>query len=299
MVAPRGDAPCFVGRCGVPVDLGDCGRGRRARILASPTAEAAAARARRAEGGSTSRHGSRADEHHEHQSSSAFFVDAVFILNAVTQTEANEGIVAVSLARAAKLKRLVYMSVQNLNGAPHLPHLPHFGSKIGVEAAVKASKIPYTILQPNNFFHNDVWFKDVLLGYGVYPQPLGSKGLHRVDARDIADAAVNALTATGFENKTYVLAGPTVVNGNSTAEVWSSKLGKKITYGGDDLDAWAKAVSAMMPGWMVYDMRMMYAEFQENGLLATASELADCEKVVGHPLRTYDAFAEELAKSWK
>lgn len=223
-------------------------------------------------------------------------VDAVFILNAVTQTEANEGIVAVSLARAAKLKRLVYMSVQNLNGAPHLPH---FGSKIGVEAAVKASKIPYTILQPNNFFQNDVWFKDVLLGYGVYPQPLGSKGLHRVDARDIADAAVNALTATGFENKTYVLAGPTVVNGNSTAEVWSSKLGKKIAYGGDDLEAWAKAVSAMMPGWMVYDMKMMYAEFQENGLLASASELAECEKIVGHPLRTYDAFAEELAKSWK
>jgi uncharacterized protein YbjT (DUF2867 family) len=223
-------------------------------------------------------------------------VDAVFMLNAVSQTEANEGIVGVSLARSARLKRLVYMSVQGLDKAPHLPH---FGSKIGVEAAVRASGIPYTILQPNNFFQNDLWLKDVIVGHGVYPQPIGNQGLHRVDTRDIADAAVNALTRSGFENKTYVLAGPTALNGGSTAEIWSSKIGKKVTYGGDDLEAWEKQVSGMMPGWMVYDLKLMYRQFQEHGLLATAKELAECQTIVGHAGRTFEAFAAECAASWK
>ena len=71
-------------------------------------------------------------------------IDAVFLLNGVTQTEAYEGIVAVALATAAKAKRLVYMSVQ---GAHSAPHLPHFGSKIGVEGAVKASGIPYSLVE--------------------------------------------------------------------------------------------------------------------------------------------------------
>ena len=71
-------------------------------------------------------------------------IDAVFLLNGVTQTEAYEGLVAVALATAAKAKRLVYMSVQ---GAHSAPHLPHFGSKIGVEAAVKASGIPYSLVE--------------------------------------------------------------------------------------------------------------------------------------------------------
>lgn len=223
-------------------------------------------------------------------------VDAVFMLNAVSQTEANEGIVGASFVRATKPKRFVYMSVQALDKAPHLPH---FGGKIGVEAAVKASGVPYTILQPNNFFQNDVWLKDVLKEHGVYSQPIGGQGLHRVDVRDIADAAVNALTQSGFENKSYVLAGPTALNGTSTAEIWSAKLGKKITYGGDDLQAWAKQVGPMMPGWLLYDLTMMYRYFQEHGLLASAAELAECKKVVGHAGRAFDAFAEECAQAWK
>jgi uncharacterized protein YbjT (DUF2867 family) len=223
-------------------------------------------------------------------------IDAVFVLNPVSRTEANEGIVAVSLARAAKAKRLVYMSVQGVDKAPYLPH---FGSKDGVEAAVRASGNPYTILQPNNFFQNDVWLKDVIMGFGLYAQPIGNRGLHRVDTRDIADAAVNALTQSGFENKTYVLAGPAVVNGTSTAEIWTSKMGKKVTYAGDDLDGWEKQASAMMPGWMLYDMKMRYRHFQENGLIATANELAECQKIVGHAGRTFDAFAAECASAWK
>jgi uncharacterized protein YbjT (DUF2867 family) len=223
-------------------------------------------------------------------------VGAVFVLNGVTQTEANEGIACVALASAARARRLVYLSVHGLDGAPQVPR---FGCKIGVEAAVRASGVPFTILQPNNFFQNDYWLKEALVERGFYGQPFGQKGLHRVDTRDIADAALNALTTDKFANQTYVIAGPTLVNGPSIVEVWSSKLGRAVAYGGDDLDAWERRLSSMMPSWARLDTRMMYAHFQTNGLIATPDELAACEEIVGHPLRTFDAFAAEMAAAWR
>src|SRR5436190_12384957 len=120
--------------------------------------------------------------------------ESVFLLNPVSQTEASEALMAITGMRLAKVRRIVYLSVHHADKAAWLPH---FGSKVGVEEALKVTGIPYTILRPNNFYQNDYWFKDVMLQYGVYPQPLGSAGVSRVDVRDIAEAAAIALTTTG------------------------------------------------------------------------------------------------------
>jgi uncharacterized protein YbjT (DUF2867 family) len=222
-------------------------------------------------------------------------VDGVFLLNAVSATEAHEGLMAVNGATMAGVKRLVYMSVHALDQAPHLPH---FGAKIPVEMAVKASGIPYTILRPNNFFQNDYWYKDVMLGYGVYPQPLGDVGLSRVDVRDIAEAAAEALTSDAHDGETYNLVGPTLQTGASTAEVWSRALSKSITYGGNDLNAWEKQSLAYLPAWMVFDFRLMYAYFQEHGLKATSADIDRQTKLIGHAPRSFDDFARETAEQW-
>ncbi len=223
-------------------------------------------------------------------------VDAVFMLNPVSMTETHEGLTGVELARAAGVKKFVYMGVQHAHVALQIPH---FGSKAAVENALKISGMTWTMLQPNNFFQNDYWVKDALLQMGVYPQPVGDIGCHRVDVRDIADAAVNALTKTGFENKAYVLCGPKPLNGAACAEVWSTALGKKINYAGNDLGAWGKVMSAMMPAWAIFDMTVMYSHFQKHGLKSTDAEVKACETIVGHPLRTFEAFATETAANWK
>jgi uncharacterized protein YbjT (DUF2867 family) len=222
-------------------------------------------------------------------------IDGVFLLNAVSATEAHEGLMAVNGATMAGVKRLVYMSVHEVDQAPHLPH---FGAKIPVEMAVKASGIPHTILRPNNFFQNDYQYKDAMLGYGVYPQPLGDVGLSRVDVRDIAEAAAEALTSDGHDGQTYNLVGPTMHTGESTAEVWSKALSKSITYGGNDLNAWEKQSLAYLPAWMVFDFRLMYAYFQEHGLKATRADIDRQTKLIGHAPRSFDDFARETAEQW-
>jgi uncharacterized protein YbjT (DUF2867 family) len=221
--------------------------------------------------------------------------DSVFLLNVVSPTESQEGLLPVCALRHTRPQRVVYLSVQNADGAAWLPH---FGAKVGIEEALKRSGLPYTILRPNNFYQNDYFFKDVLLNMSVYPQPLGSVGLSRVDVRDIAEAAAITLTTSGHEGQTYDVVGPEAHTGESTAQVWARALGRPIAYGGDDLDAWEKQALQYMPDWAAYDFRYMYEFFQQQGLKASPEAIERQTRLLGHAPRSFGAFAAETAKAW-
>ena len=222
-------------------------------------------------------------------------VDRLFLLNGVTATELQEGLVALNEARRADVQRIVYLSVHD---AARAPHVPHFASKVAIEAAVKASGVAYTILRPNNFFQNDAWYREAMVTYGIYPQPIGSAGLSRVDTRDVAEASVRALTLDGHEGQTYTLAGPQTLTGSDCARIWATALGRDVQYAGDDLDAWSAQVASMLPAWMIYDLRMMYAFFQNDGLAATHAQRSETQTLLGRDPRPLDAYARDTAPRW-
>lgn len=222
-------------------------------------------------------------------------VDGVFLLTALGMGEAHEGILAVNGARMAGVRRLVAMTLQDPEGAPHVPH---FASKIAIEAAVKGSGIAWTILRPNSFLQNDLWYRDAMLGPGIYPQPMGDVGLSRVDVRDIAEAGAVALTASGHEGRTYDLVGPRSWTGEETAAVWSRALGRPVAYAGNDLAAWEAQMLQHRPAWMVFDLRLMYAWFHEHGWKGTPAGVERLTALLGHPPRSFEDFAAETAKSW-
>lgn len=223
-------------------------------------------------------------------------VDAAFLLNALSQDETAQGLAAVAAAKRARLEHVVYMSVHRLRESPHIPH---FASKIPIEDALRDSGLAWTILQPNNFFQNDVWFAGVIAREGIYPQPLGNAGISRVDVRDIADAVLNSLRRKELRNRAYPLAGPDVLTADQVAAVYSKHLGREVRYAGDDLDAWASQASSMLPEWLIHDLRIMYGHFQKHGLKASPEELALCEAAVGHPPRSFESWVAEVAPSWK
>src|SRR5436305_9999047 len=74
-------------------------------------------------------------------------MDGLFLLTALGTAEAHEGLMAVNGARLGGVKRVVFLSIQHVDRAPHLPH---FGAKLPIESAIEASGIPFTILRPNN-----------------------------------------------------------------------------------------------------------------------------------------------------
>lgn len=217
-------------------------------------------------------------------------VDGVFLLNALSVTETQQGLAAVEWAKRARVKKIVYLSVHHLDDSPHVPH---FGGKIAIELAIKASAIDYTILRPNNFFQNDDGMRDAIVKHGVYPTPYGSVGVNRVDTRDIAEVAVAAFGGR-LPNTTIAIAGPDVLTGPSVAETYARHLGRPVRYAGDDVEAWGRQVQAFLPPWLVFDLQIMWAAFQKKGLLASAAELETLEAVLGHPPRRFDAYVGEL-----
>jgi len=223
-------------------------------------------------------------------------VESLFLLTPLSRTETDEGLAAVEAAREAGVRRIVYMTVHKLEAGAHIPH---FGSKIPVAKAVRESGIPWTLLEPSNFFQNDYWFQEPITQHGVYPQPIGDVGLSRVDVRDIADAAVTALTEPGHEGQSCPLVGPEAWTGPETAAAWGRHLGREVAYGGNDLDAWAEQARQMMPDWLVHDLCVMYQWFQDNGLIATPEDLERTARILGRGPRAFDDFAAETAAQWK
>ncbi len=222
-------------------------------------------------------------------------VDKLFLMTPLSQNEIQSGRNAVAAAKEAGVKRVVHLSVPLPAGAEQIPH---YRSKIFIEKALKESGMTHTILRPNNFFQNDFWGKTAIMAYGSYPQPIGNIGLSRVDSRDVADAAINALLNDGFENQEFLLNGPDVLTADQTAGIFAAQLGREIRYGGDDLEAWAKQSQHMMPQWMVSDFKVMYQYFQAHGLIASAEALEKQKAIIGHEPRTFAAFAAEMVRSW-
>jgi uncharacterized protein YbjT (DUF2867 family) len=223
-------------------------------------------------------------------------VEKLFLLNALTQNETAQGLAAVGAAKEAGVQHVVYMTVHRLRYALHIPH---FGTKAPVEDAIRESGMAFTILEPNNFYQNDLWFQDAIMSYGIYPQPIGDIGQNRVDVRDIADAAVNALLESGHDGKNYPLVGPDALTGADVAAAYTKHLGKTVRYGGNDLDAWAEQAKQMLPEWLVYDFKIMYEYFQERGLLASGDDFVWQSEVLGHEPRSFDAFVAEIVPQWK
>ena len=223
-------------------------------------------------------------------------VDRLFLLTPLAQDEVEQGLAGVEAARAAGVERIVFMSVHQADQALRIPH---FASKVEIVRGLERSGIPYTVLEPNSFYQNDVWFRQPLMEFGVYPNPLGSVGLNRVDVRDIATAAVTALTEDGHEGEHYPVVGPEVWTGESSAQAWSAALGSGVIYGGDDVDRWAQAASAMMPDWLVADLKIMFVDFQERGLLASDDDFARQRRILGRDPIPFERFTTEVAGMWK
>lgn len=226
-------------------------------------------------------------------------VSTLFLLNAVVPDEFTQALIALNVARSAGIERIVYLSVIH---ADVYVNVPHFAGKFGVERMIEEMGINATILRPAYFIQNDLTIKDVITGYGVYPMPVGDRGLAMIDVRDIAEIAALELlrreqAAQPLPLTRINLVGPETLTGADIAAIWSDVLGRTINYGGGDTAAFEQNLKQFMPAWMAYDMRMMGERFLTDGMLPDEGDVEHLTTLLGRPLRSYRDFALETAAS--
>lgn len=224
-------------------------------------------------------------------------VSTLFLLNAVVADEYTQALVALNVAREAGIKRIVYLSVIH---SDVYVNVPHFAGKFGVERMIEQMGMNATILRPAYFMGNDLTIKDVVTGYGIYPMPVGSKGLAMVDTRDIAEVAAIELlrreqSAEPLPLERINLVGPDTLTGSAIAAIWTDVLGRHIAYPGDDPAAFEQSLRQFMPSWMAFDMRLMSERFISDGMVPAAGDVERLTALLGRPLHSYREFAAQAA----
>ncbi|AYG69862.1 MULTISPECIES: NmrA/HSCARG family protein [unclassified Rhizobium] len=226
-------------------------------------------------------------------------VKTLFLLNAVTGDEFTQAIITLNIARESGVDRVVYLSVIH---ADRFVNVPHFAVKSGAERMIEQMGFNATILRPSYFIDNELMIKDVIFNHGVYPMPIGDKGIAMVDVRDIAEIAAIELVrrdqASGkLPVETINLVGPDTLTGKDVAAIWSDVLGRPIAYGGDDPSGFEQNLATFMPRWTAYEMRLMAERYVSDGMIPEAGDVERLTKLLGRKLHSYRDFAIEAASN--
>lgn len=220
----------------------------------------------------------------------------LFLLNGVVADEFTQALIALNVAREADIERIVYLSVIH---SDVYVNVPHFAGKFGVERMIEAMGMPATILRPAYFMDNEITVKDVVTGYGIYPMPIGDKGLAMVDARDVGEVAAIELIRRAQANgplptNRINLVGPDTLTGADAAAIWSEALGRTIAFPGNDTAGFEQNLRQFMPSWMAYDMRQMAERFQTDGMIPEVGDVETLTALLGRPLRSYRDYVVQI-----
>jgi uncharacterized protein YbjT (DUF2867 family) len=226
-------------------------------------------------------------------------VSTLFLLNGVLADEFTQALLTLNVAREAGIERIVYLSVIH---SDLYANVPHFAGKFGVERMIEQMGLNATILRPAYFINNDITIKDVVTGHGIYPMPIGSKGLAMIDARDVGEVAALELirreqSDVALPLDRINLVGPDTLPGADVAAIWTDVLGRPIAYPGEDFAAFEQNLRQVMPSWMAFDMRLMSERFVTVGMVPDAGDVDRLTTLLGRPLRSYRAFATEIASA--
>jgi NADH dehydrogenase len=134
----------------------------------------------------------------------------------------------IAAAQAAGVGHFVYVST--IGASPESP-VPVFRAKGDVEARLKASGLPYTILQPNAFM--DVWFGALVEAPALAGRPVTLVGESRrrhsfVAEQDVAAFAVAATHVSAARNATILIGGPEALTFREVVQAYEAALGRPI-----------------------------------------------------------------------
>src|SRR3954469_7800261 len=216
-------------------------------------------------------------------------VSTLFLLNGVVADEYTQALIALNVAREAGIERFVYLSVIH---SDRYVNVPHFAGKFAVERMIEQMGLNATILRPAYFMDNEITIKEVVTGYGIYPMPIGDKGLAMIDARDVGEVAAielirRAQSPTPLPLEYINVVGPDTLTGADAAAIWSDVLGRTITFPGNDTAGFEQNLRQFMPSWMAFDMRLMAERFLTEGMVPDTGDVERLTKLLGRPLRSY------------
>jgi Predicted nucleoside-diphosphate-sugar epimerases len=188
-----------------------------------------------------------------------------------------------ALAEAAGVRRVVLLSGRGEEAAH------------AAERGVRESGMAWTVLRSawlNQNFDEGEFAGAVRAG--VIALPAGDVAEPFVDAGDIADVAVAALTEPGHDGRIYELTGPRLLTFAEVAEEIGRASGRTVRYLPVSADEFRAAASAAMPA----DQAKLLTELFTVTLDGRNAHLSgDVRQVLGRPAADFAGYAARAAAS--
>jgi len=209
-------------------------------------------------------------------------VDGAFLITPAFAPDATElGLALIEAAQRSGVRKLVYSGVYH----PSLA-LENHASTLPIEAALYASDLDFTVLQPAMFLQglDGAWQQARDSGALVMPWSKSSRMTY-VDYRDVAEVAALAFGDERLSYGTFELAAGGMIDRTTLAELFSAASGIPIT--AQDVPAGA------LPPSLPAGLRAMFAEYDRHGFHGGNSLVL--ASILGRAPRSLEDYVTELA----
>ncbi|GAB3844513.1 NAD(P)H-binding protein [Micromonospora andamanensis] len=164
---------------------------------------------------------------------------------------------------------------------------------MAAEETVRACGAQWTILRPDWFDQNfdEGFFRDGVLA-GEIAMPVGDARQCFVDADDIADVAVAALTGAGHAGRTYEITGPEALSFGEAAEILTESVGRPVRHLGATDDYRAVMLALGVPAEQVAGEIAAFGALRDLG---DGQPTGTVRLVTGHDPKSFAAYAADAA----
>jgi uncharacterized protein YbjT (DUF2867 family) len=218
-------------------------------------------------------------------------IDRVILILGVHPHEQARGLAVVAAAAKAAVAKIVFLSLVQ---GPWSESIPFYKSKLPIEAAIRESGMRWAVVRSASYFQTDAGLKSDILDKGLFTAPIGSKGVNRIDTRDVGHAMAEAVLGDCAGD--VPIFGPETLTGPSVAATYSRVLSRPVQYAGDDLAAWAALKKDAFNPWQIAALSAMYGYIQREGMVPPPGypkpAILPAQQV------RFEDYARELAKSW-
>jgi uncharacterized protein YbjT (DUF2867 family) len=198
---------------------------------------------------------------------------------------------AVYAAVGAGVRHIVFLSLQGVEKNRVVPHRK-------IEDLLRGSGMAYTFLRAGFFMQNlSTTHRDEIRHENIIAVPVGKAQVSFIDTRDIAAAAVLALTESGHENKMYTLTGGEALSYYKVADILSSVLQRSIQYTNPSVFTFFRQqLSRGQPLGFALVVTALYTITRFGNAKHVS---ADTEKLLGRKPISFRQFAEDYAEVWQ
>jgi uncharacterized protein YbjT (DUF2867 family) len=187
--------------------------------------------------------------------------------------------------RDAGVERVVLLSSSSTPGGDTSNAIARY--HIESERLVRASGIPWTLLQPNSFMSNTFRWLPQLRDGDVVRLPFADVAVATIDPDDLGAVAASALTADGHQGRSYRLSGPESLRPADQVAVVAQVLGRELRFEPQSDDEARDEMSMNMPREYVD----AFLRFFADGTLDESQVLPTVEQIIGRPPRTFALWA--------